>query len=468
MEVESGDNMDKMKKFIMLLCFGLVLMTVPVIAAETVAEGQCGAKGGSVFWRLDGDGVMTFSGTGSIENYDRYYNYYNTEMDYGLTWPVFSPWHELNDAVTKIVIEEGVTGIGDSAFSGFENLKSATIAESVTKIGRGAFSDCSALESLTVPDAVTYIGYYAFSGCRGLVSIGFPTGTREIKEGVFLDCRSLTDVHYNGSPADWSEIAVWSMSNTPLYNAAIHCVYPDPVISLTVGGEGTDIAPLWRKGIIVVPLVPTLTLLGAEIEEDETSVTVRINGKTAVFSKVRRSAEAVIDDLVRRMETIPETIDGDIYVSLGFLARELGYRVRQTEDSVDISIGIRLTIDSYSASQIPEDFNGPENLFDGDRSTRWACNGPGSVTVDLGGIKELGQVNLFVWNYSDGRSLSFTVEISADGEDWTPVGTETYGWNNGYSGTIELDAQARYVRVGCNGSSISDWASIADIEIYSK
>ena len=50
-----------------------------------------------------------------------------------------------------VVIPEGVTEIGASAFSNCSSLKSVTIPEGVTEIGAKAFSFCSSLESVTIP-----------------------------------------------------------------------------------------------------------------------------------------------------------------------------------------------------------------------------------------------------------------------------------------------------------------------------
>ena len=68
-------------------------------------------------------------------------------------------------------IPNGVTSIGEYAFSGCSGLTSVTIPNSVTSIGSSAFSYCSSLTSVTIPNSVTSIGNYAFSGCSGLTKI---------------------------------------------------------------------------------------------------------------------------------------------------------------------------------------------------------------------------------------------------------------------------------------------------------
>ncbi len=73
--------------------------------------------------------------------------------------------------VTDLVIPEGVTSIGGSAFRGCTGLTSVTIPDSVTSIGGYAFYECTSLTSVTISDSVTSIGTYAFYGCTGLTAV---------------------------------------------------------------------------------------------------------------------------------------------------------------------------------------------------------------------------------------------------------------------------------------------------------
>ena len=50
-----------------------------------------------------------------------------------------------NELVTDLVIPEGITSIGNSAFSGCSSLESITIPEEITSIGDFAFEGCSKL-----------------------------------------------------------------------------------------------------------------------------------------------------------------------------------------------------------------------------------------------------------------------------------------------------------------------------------
>ena len=104
--------------------------------------------------------------------------------------------------LTSIVVPDGVTEIGERAFSGCSNLTSITIPESVTQIGERAFEGCSSLTSITIPNSVTEIGSGAFTGCSSLTSITIPNSVEWIGDSTFSGCRSLTNITIPSSIAE--------------------------------------------------------------------------------------------------------------------------------------------------------------------------------------------------------------------------------------------------------------------------
>ncbi|MBP3375184.1 MAG: leucine-rich repeat domain-containing protein [Clostridia bacterium] len=95
------------------------------------------------------------------------------------------------EAITELVIPEGITEIGDYAFQNCSFVKSVVIPSTVRRIGNYAFSGCKSLESVTIPSNVTYIGECAFSGCESLESIVVPEAVTQLGKGAFSGCTEL-------------------------------------------------------------------------------------------------------------------------------------------------------------------------------------------------------------------------------------------------------------------------------------
>ena len=100
-----------------------------------------------------------------------------------------APWFDQHDKVKNIVIENGVTSIGDFAFYGCSSTISVTIPNSVTSIGHYAFIGCTNLTSITIPNSVTSIGNLAFYDCSALTSITIPNSVTSIGYKAFHDTK---------------------------------------------------------------------------------------------------------------------------------------------------------------------------------------------------------------------------------------------------------------------------------------
>ena len=189
------------KRFLSILLTALLLCAVPLVlvdtawAADVVDSGSCGDN---VTWSLSDDGTLTISGTGAMQDY----NYYNN----------YAPWYSVRSQVKSVVIERGVTSIGDSAFY-----------------------FCEALTSVTIPNSVTTIGWVAFSGCS-----------------------SLTNVYYDGYGIDW--LAVDGHDEIP-DSTTVH--FKDDLYGKGMCGDNVN----W-----IMTLDGTLTISGKGCVSDYTAV----------------------------------------------------------------------------------------------------------------------------------------------------------------------------------------------------
>ena len=178
-----------MRKAVSVLLAVLMLAATMAFAAVPASALDPSGREGNINWTYSpSTKTLTLSGDGSMGGY-----YAN-----------IPPWEQYNIAVKSIVIELGVTIIGEYAFTNFSALKTVTIADSVTTIEMGAFAGCSSLETLYVSDSVT-----------------------KIREAAFYECTALSDIYYAGSQAQWNKISINYNHdyNVPIENAVLHTDY---------------------------------------------------------------------------------------------------------------------------------------------------------------------------------------------------------------------------------------------------
>jgi len=94
-------------------------------------------------------------------------------------------------------LPDGITSIGDGAFSGCTSLVTVDLSNctGLTSIGngafKGAFKGCTSLALISLPDGITSIGDYAFSGCTSLALTSLPESLTSIGVSAFDSCTSL-------------------------------------------------------------------------------------------------------------------------------------------------------------------------------------------------------------------------------------------------------------------------------------
>ena len=167
--------MKKIFAWAVLLALFVTMLPVPAQAAETADSGTCGD---SLTWVLDDEGTLIISGTGAME-------------DYTIGG---APWYDSCDAISSVVMEEGVTSVGSGAFYNCSSLASVTIPEGVARIGGYAFYGCNSLTGIVIPEGVTAIDDGAFSFCSSLTGIEIPAGVTAIGAYTFYGSGSLASV----------------------------------------------------------------------------------------------------------------------------------------------------------------------------------------------------------------------------------------------------------------------------------
>ena len=162
--------------------------------SSVMAWGSCGPQ---LLWKLDTKGQLTVTGTGDMSD-NQYF------------------WEGYQENIIRVSLPNGITSIGESAFSDCVNLESINLPEGITDIGNAAFAYCYSLNTLTLPQSLKSIGYgafqysaltritfpknltelgpYAFSGCEALQKAEFTGGLKQVPMGAFIYCYALTDM----------------------------------------------------------------------------------------------------------------------------------------------------------------------------------------------------------------------------------------------------------------------------------
>ena len=224
---------------------------------QIIDSGQCGD---SVNWRLIDNGALVVFGSGDMWDYT---------VQNAPKWLSDYCWQ-----ITRVVVMEGVTGIGEKAFfSGPYRIRpeeillpqslrkigdfaftmsvygSLTLPEGLQEIGEDAFEACQITGELQIPGTVQRIGRYAFLDCAELECVVLEEGAGEICAEAFARCgslkevhipasvtaigyrafgvglNSLTDVYYGGSMAAWKQITASETVVMP--STTVHCADGD-------------------------------------------------------------------------------------------------------------------------------------------------------------------------------------------------------------------------------------------------
>lgn len=152
------------------------MLCLSLLPAVSALDGGCGER---VAWTLDDAGTLTISGTGDMWNsYDE------------------SQWSSVSGKIKRIVIEEGVTRVGNYAFCFhdlFQEPLDVSLPQSLRSIGERAFSYCK-INEIALPNGLSALGEGAFSSCRELKCVEIPGTVTELGNYIFSYCHDLTEV----------------------------------------------------------------------------------------------------------------------------------------------------------------------------------------------------------------------------------------------------------------------------------
>lgn len=171
-----------------------IMIPDKMLASSITTSGKCGQN---LTWHL-------YKTESSILDYYRL-TIVGTGPMYDWSSTSAVPWKSSSVNITEIIIGQGVTSIGNNAFSGQFFLESVSIPNSVTSIGNSAFLSCGSLKSIVLPTSLTRIGESAFV-LSGLTSIFIPETVSSIGYLAFSSCSKLSSIEVSPSNNTFSSI----------------------------------------------------------------------------------------------------------------------------------------------------------------------------------------------------------------------------------------------------------------------
>ena len=136
-----------------------------------------------IIWDFDPDtGTLTLSGYGHTGDF------YSSN-----TTSVRPEWDFYSKYITTVIVEEGITGLGEHTFQRCQDLTSVSLPSTLQSIGGHCFDQCIALTDLSLPEGLTKLGQSALSG-TAISSAVIPKGITTIPSSLFEGCGALRTV----------------------------------------------------------------------------------------------------------------------------------------------------------------------------------------------------------------------------------------------------------------------------------
>lgn len=199
--------MNNHKMVAALLALLLVLNCTLTPASAASASGTCGE---SAFWSYDPQtATLTISGTGTMSGFGKI----TAGADGSVNITDDAPWKQYVSSIRSIIIGEGITSIGQSAFSNCYNLENLQLPSTLVLVENYAFSRCGSLDRIVIPASVIYIGCNAFLGryeeTKPYIYFLGDAPTAKSAGGLSRSFSNNTTVYYLSGTSGWSS-STWN------------------------------------------------------------------------------------------------------------------------------------------------------------------------------------------------------------------------------------------------------------------
>lgn len=154
---------------------------------QAPTEGKCGDN---IFWEFD-DTTKTLT----ISGYGTMYDYESDNKSRPWTYQGIGNYY-LDLSIETIIISDGISKIGNNAFSGLSGLSKVDLPDDLISIGEYSFASCQSLKSIELPEKLETIGEHAFYS-SGIEKIVIPSSVEKIAPYTFYLCQSLSEIQLN-------------------------------------------------------------------------------------------------------------------------------------------------------------------------------------------------------------------------------------------------------------------------------
>ena len=405
--------------------------------------------GDNAYWSYE-NGILTISGTGPT--YDYAYD--------------GAPWFEYRDRITAIVVNDGITRLGEYIFTDLDNLVSADLSDTITEIGSFAFWGDEKLSQAELPENLESLGQEAFA-CCALTSVELPGSLTFLDACVFQYCTSLTDVVIHSG-----DVGSMTFGNSPFRGCtALENIYvdddhfalfDDDGILYGYFNEGYELLqyPLGRKNTVLEIADGTLIINMLALEAASNLEEVIIPASLREIYTFAFSGSTNLKT-IRFLGDAPAIQD---YAFNGITA-DCCYPADNETWTADVMQNYGGTITWVPVEmEIPEGWVQENGIWyyyaDGEAQTGWQYIGNQYYYFDADGSMATGWVlDNNVWFYMD--------ESGAMATGWRWIGGAYYYFNsNGAMATGWVKSNNTWYYMRSNGTMATGWVQVGNTWYY--
>ncbi len=256
----------------------LAALTVGLAADESSAvEGTCGSN---TTWTFE-NGTLTISGSGSTNS-----------------WSTVSavPWYSYKSSIKTVVVEDGVSYLGQYAFQGCSALTSVSLPDSLRVLSANAFCNCTSLETIVLPDSIATLGGSMFTGCTSLQNVTLCDKDVSLGAHMFDGCIALKSLtipsSIKGDLGEYAFANCTSLASITIpdaitsikYNAFSGC---SALTSIKIGDNVRSIGDYAFEGcpITTIEIAKGVTSIGSSVFSScENLSSITVNSANTTFA----------------------------------------------------------------------------------------------------------------------------------------------------------------------------------------